>query len=149
MPKNGVYTLIVSLVSSKEVKVGKLGKVHFEKGYYAYTGSGLRNGLQSRIFRHLRKDKRLKWHIDYLLSLKDVGIAKVIVAECNKRLECKVNKEIAKIAGSKLIVSFGSSDCKEGCRAHLIYLSKNKWFNKVLLAYKNVGLKPISFDVKN
>lgn len=152
MPKKGVYTLIVNLVSDKEgVKIGKLGKICFNKGYYAYTGSALGKGeaLLNRILRHIRKKKRIRWHIDYLLKLRDANIVKVIVAESNKKIECDVNKEITKIKGSKPVAKFGASDCKKKCEGHLIYLSNNNLVSNILSAYKKAKLQPITFDVKN
>ena len=63
----GIYHLIIYLPSDTSIEVGKLGRYYFQTGYYVYTGSAMR-GLDQRIARHLRSEKRLHWHIDYLLQ---------------------------------------------------------------------------------
>ena len=63
----GSYVLLIELKENTNIKVGKLGKVFFKKGFYAYVGSAL-NGIEQRIQRHMRKDKKTHWHIDYLLK---------------------------------------------------------------------------------
>jgi len=40
LPGRGIYTLIIFLSKRKTIEVGRLGKVAFPSGYYAYTGSG-------------------------------------------------------------------------------------------------------------
>lgn len=62
--------LLIFVRSSFEKVVGKLGKLRFEVGDYAYVGSARSNFLQ-RIKRHFSKKKKLFWHIDYLLVEKD------------------------------------------------------------------------------
>jgi len=39
------------------------------------------NGLENRINRHLRKEKKMHWHIDYLLASENAKIARVFVKE--------------------------------------------------------------------
>ena len=62
------YCLIINLEKNRKIKIGKkLGKIDFEKGFYVYVGSAL-NSLESRLNRHLSDEKKLHWHIDYLLK---------------------------------------------------------------------------------
>ena len=63
----GIYTLLIKLDKPQAITIGKLGSVSFPAGYYAYVGSAL-NGLESRIVRHLKKEKSFHWHIDYFLQ---------------------------------------------------------------------------------
>ncbi len=114
----GLYALIVKLGEDKKIKIGKLGLVDFRKGYYVYIGSAL-NSLEGRINRHLRKDKRLRWHIDYLLEAGH--IVEILVLETNKKLECIVAKKIQKNLDP--IKNFGSSDCS--CESHLVHAKEN------------------------
>jgi Uri superfamily endonuclease len=62
----GIYTLIIRLDDDVSVNIGALGKVSFGKGLYIYVGSAQTN-LEQRVKRHLRKEKRLFSHVDYLL----------------------------------------------------------------------------------
>jgi Uri superfamily endonuclease len=104
---------------SKDISliVGKLGDLEFQKGSYAYIGSAL-NGLQGRLSRHQRKEKKIFWHIDYLL--KKAIIEDIYFKETNKKEECLIADKLAKKFGS--IRNFGSSDCK--CSSHLFYIGE-------------------------
>ncbi len=116
MQKGGIYTLIIKLSNKKEIKVGLLGTFVFPKGYYVYTGSA-QNGLEKRINRHLSSEKKLHWHIDYLLCY-----AKVIkvVRYVGRKDECKLNSVTGKSAvATQIVKKFGSSDCN--CLTHLYY----------------------------
>ena len=99
-------------------------------GYYTYTGSALGKGassLKHRIARHLRKDKRKFWHIDYLLADENVSVEAVIVAETNENMECPLNKYLKSIIGAKVLVKgFGASDCRKKCESHLLYFPEIK-----------------------
>ena len=61
------YQLWIALRRPLDIEVGRLGVCRFPAGVYVYTGSAKRN-LEARIARHCRKDKTLRWHIDYLLA---------------------------------------------------------------------------------
>ena len=67
------YLLQVILDRDTSVRVGSLGNMDFKKGTYFYIGSA-RKGLRARVKRHLSGEKRLFWHIDYLLSSKGASI---------------------------------------------------------------------------
>ena len=114
---SGIYHLLIQLLQPQEITIGKLGLYRFPAGYYVYTGSAL-NGLEARIARHRRKEKRLHWHIDYLLQH-----AKIIDVVCHittERLECEYNHQIMNLPQAQIIVPrFGASDCQ--CVAHLVY----------------------------
>ena len=115
---SGLYRLIISLSDMETVDVGRLGRFSFPKGNYIYTGSAKR-GLNARIDRHKRSDKRLHWHIDYLLGSKSAKITKVEVFEFQENGECALNQSIK---DRHIVRGFGSSDCRNGCKSHLVYL---------------------------
>lgn len=120
--QKGTYQLLIRLAQPETVRVGRLGLFDLPEGYYVYTGSAM-NGLRSRISRHLRKRKRLRWHIDYLLARSEV--IGVYENWCDRRLECELNElMLNSMYSSVLIHGFGSSDCR--CRAHLVYLGKEE-----------------------
>jgi len=125
----GVYTLIIFVPSVMTLKIGGLGERKIERGYYAYTGSAMGNGsssLAGRISRHLKKNKRERWHIDYLLNSEDVKIKAVLVMVTERRMECEINQHLmSRLEAGIPILNFGSSDCRMGCRSHLLYLGLN------------------------
>lgn len=114
VPGSGIYVLLVELAEDRKIRVGRLGGVPFKRGYYAYVGSG-KTGLEKRIERHLRKEKRIRWHMDYLL--RSARVVDVVAVETEKNLECKLAQELSnELEGIK---GFGSSDCS--CPSHLFY----------------------------
>jgi len=121
----GVYLLVINLGKNSRIKVGKLGKITFNKGSYVYVGSAL-NSLQARIARHLKSKKKLRWHIDYLLASPNAEIGMVITKQTEKRIECKVNEIVQKFG--ELVEGFGCSDCK--CKSHLTYFKTFEDFKK-------------------
>ena len=121
----GVYTLLLFLSKEIIIKIGKLGKQKFPMGYYTYTGSALGKGsetLKHRLSRHLRKEKRKFWHIDYLLANENVSIEAIVVIQTRKMMECKINTTIkSKNQALVQVKGFGSSDCKNNCKTHLLH----------------------------
>ena len=110
----GSYLLLMELKNDKKISVGKLGEIKFNKGIYVYVGSAL-NGLDQRIQRHLRKNKKIHWHIDYLLKYTD--LVDVFYTESMVRKECTIANELEKELLS--VQDFGCSDCR--CESHLFY----------------------------
>lgn len=113
------YCLLIKLNNNERIRIGKLGELDFKKGYYIYIGSAL-NSLEGRIKRHLRDEKKLFWHIDYLLASSNSIVKKVIFEKSSKKWECEIAREIA--ASGLAINHFGCSDCK--CNSHLFYIEK-------------------------
>ncbi len=124
----GAYILVIHLKKNSKIRVGKLGTISFEKGYYCYVGSakGGSVSIESRTNRHKRlaskKVGKLKWHIDYFLADPNVSIIDIKKLENND--ECKISKILENSADST-IHKFGSSDCKCDCVGHLHFF-KNK-----------------------
>ncbi len=111
----GCYILLIKLEEPKTIKVGSLGEIEFKAGFYAYIGSGM-NNVMKRVERHFKKDKKLRWHIDYLTVQADELHALIIPTDV--KIECEIAKVFS--ANFDCIEGFGCSDCK--CRSHLFYL---------------------------
>ena len=117
---SGLYQLVIRLKESQLIAVGRRGRFLFPAGYYVYTGSG-RGGLESRIARHLRKRKKLRWHIDYLLQSCQIIEVK---RYGDDQEECELSRSVERVPGGMVVVQgFGSSDCR--CRTHLFYFRRN------------------------
>ena len=130
----GSYVLLVELTTGKDIFVGKLGYVSFPKASYAYVGSAM-NGLRARLARHLRRKKKLHWHIDYLL--KEAEVKEIILCQGEERVECSLAQALA--GKFQSVPGFGSSDCK--CRSHLYFASeKDRLKARVAEAVKQAGL---------
>jgi len=124
----GAYVLMIRLKKNSNIKIGKLGEIHFPKGYYCYVGSayGKTVNLENRTKRHkkLVEDKvgKLRWHIDYFLVNPNVSMVKTIFL--NGKKECKISNKFERKA-NKTIRGFGSSDCK--CKGHFHYFKDKKF----------------------
>ncbi len=113
----GTYILLIALPHRHTIEVGSLDKVTFEQGYYLYVGSALA-GLQSRLQRHLRTEKRTHWHIDYLLQYG--CIREIWYHRGPERHECMWAHVLHGMSGIEPTKApFGASDCH--CRTHLFY----------------------------
>ncbi len=123
----GVYTLIIQLDKDTCVNVGALGKLTFKKGLYVYVGSAQAN-LGHRIKRHLGKEKRLFWHIDYLLTNSTARIIKVFYKQADKTEECDLAKAISE--RGKPVDGFGCSDCH--CKSHLFHISDYRFLQEIM-----------------
>jgi len=133
----GTYILLVQVPYDLAASVGELGTLNFKAGYYAYVGSAL-GGLEARVGRHLREEKRLHWHIDYLLAR--ARAVDMVLARTRAKKECAIAKELAKHFAS--VRGFGSSDC--ACDSHLFYSPDlHELLRQVLLSFKACGLKPV------
>lgn len=128
----GIYVLLIELPKDRAIKVGGLGKIFFPQGFYAYVGSAM-NGLNQRISRHLRKDKAIHWHVDYLL--KKAQVKDVTVYKTEEQLECALAKLLTLEFNS--IPGFGASDCK--CESHLFFGSHfEKMKSGVIEAFESI-----------
>jgi len=79
--EKGIYCILLD-VSPGVYSIGALGVIHFD-GYYVYVGSA-QNNISKRISRHLRKDKKTKWHVDYLTGYSDNDVRDELGASKNR-----------------------------------------------------------------
>jgi Uri superfamily endonuclease len=127
-PSAGVYQLWLCVTERTRLRAGGLGLCTFPAGEYVYTGRAAR-GLVARVQRHARgcggldcagsKPPKKHWHIDYLLASPNVHIDRVVLASSDPTDECQTNQSLA---GHVVVAGFGSSDCVNGCGAHLVCL---------------------------
>jgi Uri superfamily endonuclease len=94
-----------------------------------YVGSAQAN-LKQRVKRHLRKEKHLFWHIDFLLESEAAQIEKVLYIQGDKATECEIAKEIS--TRGDPVNRFGCSDCK--CQSHLFHVVDVNFLEKQMRA---------------
>ena len=111
----GVYIAVFYLPEAQDISIGRLGRFHFQRGYYFYAGSAQRN-LAARLERHGRRTKTMRWHVDYL-SVRAEMLGAITIAGTRDR-ECELAKELAGIC-ERAAPGFGASDCR--CGGHLFY----------------------------
>ncbi len=114
----GIYALVIGISKDIMVSVGALGQICFKVGTYVYVGSAQAN-LEQRVRRHLQAEKRLFWHIDYLLSSPSVKVENALWIQGEKAAECAVAQDLGE--RGEPVVGFGSSDCR--CPSHIFRVS--------------------------
>ena len=142
----GVYTLIIRFPHRCKATVGTGFSLIIDPGLYLYTGSALGHGstsLESRIGRHLRRDKHAFWHIDRLLACPSAEVVSVVFAETTRNAECRVNAAV--LRDSKVKVPFrgiGSSDCR--CASHFLLAERSfrSLLRRVGSCYSSLRLSP-------
>jgi sugar fermentation stimulation protein A len=112
----GSYCIAAFLREDTDIEIAKLGTFSFPRGMYIYTGSAL-SSLEGRIGRHLGKEKKMKWHMDFFLEeAEPLGFIPIVSSD---REECSINSKFLE-KGKVLAKGFGSSDCR--CPSHLVFL---------------------------
>jgi len=62
----GTYILVLRCSTSRTIRIGRLGKLPLQPGWYLYAGSAFGpGGLRARVGHHARRAARPRWHIDY------------------------------------------------------------------------------------
>lgn len=141
--RKGVYCLILKSSAQQKIKIGALGEIDFEEGWYIYTGSALGSGGLSRVQRHIRffreRYRKPKWHIDYLME--KISLEETVCAATDERLECALAKNV----GGDGVKRFGCSDCL--CETHLFFRRENP-HEEIISAFEKTGLEPVVHRVK-
>jgi Uri superfamily endonuclease len=132
----GIYCLVFKNPACT-VRVGALGEIAFLRGWHIYVGSALGSGGLARLKRHIalsqNKDKRPKWHVDYLSESRSFRLRYTLHALTEERLECR----LAETLGGSNIPGFGCSDCD--CPSHLFY-RRTSPADEIEGAFRTLGL---------
>jgi Uri superfamily endonuclease len=81
------------------------------------------------------RDRRPKWHIDYLLTNNNFDLISVICASTEQKFECRL---AGTLTGSP-VPRFGCSDCS--CSSHLFF-SPDDPRDGIRIAFQGLGLVP-------
>jgi len=122
---NLLYVAAAWVPRRETIVVGSLGLVTFTRGWHAYVGSA-RRGRDARVARHMRADKPLRWHADYLFARHPaarVWLLDTPLSECGLvvRLRAAAAPGPGGTPAAPLAAAaprFGSSDCR--CPGHLL-----------------------------
>ena len=127
----GSYFLVIKLDEVREVKT-KGRAFRLRPGYYVYVGSAM-NSLEKRVLRHFRKNKKLHWHIDFLL--KEAELLRAYLIPSDKRLEEELSLEVSK--RGEPVPGFGASDIKVGTNLYFFREEPDEALVEIL---KGLGL---------
>ena len=122
----GTYLIVTTFYRGKNIVVGKLGQIHFQKGHYVYVGSAFGpGGLNARLRHHTGVKARKHWHMDYL----NLPARQIHVSAQDKQLEHEWAYALLQNADGS-IPGFGCSDC--ACFSHLFYFKSLKTWKTAL-----------------
>ena len=141
----GIYCLVFKNPACT-VSVGALGPVSFRPGWHVYVGSALGSGGLARLERHVAlshtRNRRPKWHVDWLSTNLHFSLQATVHAVTGDRLEC----HLAEAIGGGIVPGFGCSDCS--CRSHLFFRRRNP-LPEVTAAFRSLGLDPCTKTLMN
>jgi Uri superfamily endonuclease len=141
----GIYCLVLKN-PGRIIRVGARGDLTFRRGWHIYVGSALGSAGLQRLCRHISlahlRDKRPKWHIDYLLTNSDFSLRYAVYSVTSDRLECGLAREL----NHGGIPRFGCSDC--GCISHLFYRQQNP-LEEIFAAFRHIRLEPVTKTIMN
>jgi Uri superfamily endonuclease len=113
----GAYALLIETGRAVDVPIGKARRITLEPGLYVYAGSAYGpGGIDARVARHLRRDKKRHWHVDDLTAAADRTRAFGLVGGS----ECDIITRLTQRSDfSVAAAGFGNSDCR-ACPSHLL-----------------------------
>ncbi len=120
--KSGTYAIVFHSDSNRSVPIGKLGTLDIVPGVYVYVGSAFGpGGLRARVGRHFVKQKKRRWHIDYLRS--EIEPVEVWFTYHARKQEHQWASTLASMRTASIpLPGFGSSHC--GCQSHLFHFRR-------------------------
>jgi len=117
--EKGVYVLFLMCTKKAEVRVGCIGRISLKEGIYAYVGSAYGGGgIRKRVSRHLRTNKKCRWHIDYIR--RHMSFCGLWVTTAGSEMEHRIADMFLKSGATVPMKGFGASDCR--CESHLFYM---------------------------
>ncbi len=118
----GTYVLVLRSLDHASLRVGRLGVLHLELGYYAYAGSALGpGGVGARLGRHLLGSGRTHWYIDYLRAR--AHPVEAWYSRGLSRREHLWSEALRTSPGAGIpLMGFGATDCS--CRSHLFFFAR-------------------------
>jgi len=128
----GSYFLVIKVERDKSVRT-KRREFPLKAGYYVYVGSAM-NSLGKRVERHFKKDKKLHWHIDFLL--KESELLRAYLIPSDTKIEEKLSREVSKFG--KPVKRFGASDLKINSN---LYYFKDEPDNLLIDVLQKLGLR--------
>lgn len=118
----GTYALFIDLEREMQMRVGALGPCMFPRGVHVYAGSAMR-GLRTRLARHVRREKIIQWHVDWLTTVNGCQVLGAVVFTSTVLPECNIVGYLMDFEGAEVRPPrFGASD--HACRGHLVWIGE-------------------------
>ncbi|MCW2306976.1 GIY-YIG nuclease family protein [Rhodobium gokarnense] len=112
----GAYVLVLGLAEPAALPA-RFGEAMLPPGWYLYCGSARGpGGIAARLGRHLRREKKNRWHIDALT----IAAGTIEAAAVPDGDECALVSKLSAFRNIDVPVpGFGSTDCRR-CASHLL-----------------------------
>ena len=124
-PMPGAYILLLRVDETLALN-GRFAGYELSSGWYAYAGSARGpGGLRARLSRHMRRRKKVRWHVDQLTMRAAEAWALPFPDapggnSAERATECTLARQLlATEAFTPSLPGFGSSDCAR-CQSHLL-----------------------------
>jgi len=133
----GAYALVIDLPKDAVLPIARLNDPVLTVGRYVYAGSANGpGGLRARLLRHLKAEKSIRWHIDYLTAMSGV----YELAALPGVTECEIVKVLSAIERTDFpCLGFGSSDCKT-CQSHFLAVPEAIGAKEIVKLLKAEGM---------
>lgn len=137
--------MFIDLEEGFTTDVGSLGQVRFQRGVYVYAGSAL-SGLDPRLTRHARREKKVHWHVDVLTVRAECSVIGAVTFGPGGPSECDIVEALATLPWARVSPpGFGSSD--HDCPGHLVDLGERpEMVERAVMALEGEGGAWLSFD---
>lgn len=149
-PNSGIYVLAIEAKKPFKTGIKKYERLVFQPGWYYYAGSAQKN-LRQRLARHIRKDKKIHWHIDHITTVPSNKVEHILLLkDAPKEIECELANYFEKqLKLDSSIQGFGNSD--SNCSStHLFYSKKKIDYSHLFSLYQStVLLMPSGIDISD
>jgi Uri superfamily endonuclease len=114
--------MLLSSATDDVIRVGRLGDMQLQSGFYVYVGSALGSGgVRARLAHHMHHAQHPHWHIDFLRM--HTTLEEIWFNYDRKSREHAWARCFAEMRGASVpLAGFGSSDCD--CETHLFFFEK-------------------------
>lgn len=139
--EKGTYIVVSKARSTFTCRIGKLGTLAGDQGYYLYVGSALGSGgVKARVSHHLRITGKPRWHFDYLRPF--LIPRRIWYCYSLDRYEHQWASVLAGLPGTVMpLAKFGATDCQ--CEAHLYYFKKEPDVEVIRKALNRTSLSAV------
>ncbi len=135
----GTYALLFRVTESHRIRVGRRGELHLTPGWYVYVGSARGpGGLRARLRRHMKREKSLHWHIDYITQ--HITPHQIVYTLGTTAMECRWVQGLLSVPGTTVpLPNLGNGDCTMGCPAHFLHLPTGEIHSQLTAAFHTGG----------
>jgi len=122
----GTYALLLAANETCCLRIGRLGGLALQPGWYVYVGSAFGpGGVDARLAHHRKRAARPHWHVDHLRL--HTRLERIWYTHDSVRREHQWAQVMQRLPGAEMPRhGFGASDC--ACVSHLVRFARRPSF---------------------